>query len=113
MTAALAALRVRHRPGILRELRGRSFAEACVLVADCTDASETAVRSGALLTLAEYVRSFTDAQDVLRWFASRNHKLAVWGACACAREALRFVPESELRPLRANLEYAMRAGWRS
>ena len=42
--------------------------------------------------------------DWMLWFAARagvDRKLLVMAACACARTALRFVPDGELRPLQA------------
>ena len=42
--------------------------------------------------------TYTDARNVPRWLAILDRRLAVWAACVCAREALRFVPEGEHRP---------------
>ena len=42
--------------------------------------------------------------DWLLWFAAKagvDRKLLVRAACACARTALKFVPDGELRPLQA------------
>lgn len=63
--------------------------------------SAAAHRTAILRALGEHLRAYTDAREALQWLASLDHRLAVWGACACAREVLRFVPEGEERPLRA------------
>lgn len=42
-----------------------------------------------------------NAEDALRTLTNWDGRFGVWCACAVAREALRFVLEGELRPLRA------------
>ena len=55
-----------------------------------------------LKKIGEHLRAqYTDAREALRYLAGLDRRLATWGACACAREALRFVPSDEARPLRA------------
>jgi len=59
----------------------------------------TAHRTAILRALGEHLRAqYTDAREALRWLATIDRRLATWGACACAREVLRFVPEGEERP---------------
>jgi hypothetical protein len=50
---------------------------------------------------SNWAREQTDARFVLRTIAAWSLRLAVLLACRVAREALRYVPTSELRPLRA------------
>ena len=61
----------------------------------------TAHRAAILRAIGEHLRAYTDACEALRWLTTIDRRLAVWGACVCAREALRFVAEGEERPLRA------------
>ena len=62
----------------------------------------TAHRTAILRAIGEHLRAqYTDAREALRYLAGLDRRLAVWGACVCAREALRFVPEGEERPLLA------------
>ncbi len=63
--------------------------------------SAAAHRTAILRALGEHLRTYDDAQNALRYLASLDHRLATWGACACAREALQFVPAGEERPLLA------------
>lgn len=59
-------------------------------------------RTAILRALGDVLRAqYTDAREALRYLASLDRRLAVWGACACAREALRYVADDEPRPLRA------------
>ena len=59
----------------------------------------TTHRTAILRALGEHLRAqYTDAREALRWLAAIDRRLAVWGACACAREVLRYVPEGEERP---------------
>ena len=64
--------------------------------------SAAAHRTAILRALGEHLRAqYTDARNALQWLATIDRRLAKWGACACAREALRYVPAGEERPLRA------------
>ncbi len=58
-------------------------------------------RTAILRAIGDHMRTYDDAREALRWLASLDHRLATWGACACAREALRFVQAGEERPLLA------------
>ena len=61
--------------------------------------SAAAHRTAILRAIGEHLRAtYTDAREALRYLATLDRRLAVWGACACAREVLRFVPEGEERP---------------
>ncbi len=60
-----------------------------------------ALRTNALHALSKRVLlEYSAANEALEWIASRDFDIGVWGACVCARQALRFVPESETLPLR-------------
>jgi hypothetical protein len=48
-----------------------------------------------------WTRTQTDAGVVLHFITKWSHKLGVQLACTVAREALRYVPEGEMRPIRA------------
>ena len=61
----------------------------------------TAHRTAILRAIGEHLRAYTDACEALRWLASLDHRLATWGACACARGALRYVKDGEHWSLRA------------
>jgi len=64
--------------------------------------SAAAHRTAILRALGEHLCvQYTDARKVLQWLATLDRRLAVWGACACAHTALRYVPAGEHRPLRA------------
>lgn len=42
-----------------------------------------------------------DSRDALRWIMSQDNRMGVWCISQVAREALKYVPEGEMRPLRA------------
>ena len=105
VSVGLAALSVRHRPEILCELRairaerGLTFGGAIRVIADLTGDSESVLRESSLCWLGDRLRArYTSAKEALRWLATLDLRLAVWGACAYAREALRCVPAGEDRP---------------
>lgn len=58
-------------------------------------------RVAILRAIGEGMRGEKDAREVVQALGRLDPRLAAWAACACAREALRFVPEGETRPLRA------------
>ena len=53
------------------------------------------------LVLVRYNKEGVNSRDALLWVMSQDHRLGVWCACQVAREALRYVPSGERRPLRA------------
>lgn len=53
------------------------------------------------ITLAQWVMTTEQAGVALSGLTMWDRRFDVWCACAVAREALRFVAEGELRPLRA------------
>jgi hypothetical protein len=53
------------------------------------------------ITLAQWVMTTERADSAVGALASWDRRFGVWCACAAARDALRFVPEDEERPLRA------------
>lgn len=63
--------------------------------------SAAAHRTAILRAIGEHLRAYDDAGEALRWLARLDQRLATWGACACAREVLRYVRDGEERPLRA------------
>ncbi len=59
----------------------------------------TKIRTDALRALGlRLQREYSLASDAIAWLGQIDFMLGVWSACACARDALRFVPEGEERP---------------
>ncbi len=62
--------------------------------------SAMTLRTNALAALGRRIaREYTQADTALRWLAEQDRDLGVWGACVCAREALRSAGKP--RPSRA------------
>lgn len=58
------------------------------------------MRSVALARLGEDIEyQFYSGEVLADWLGHGDYKLGVWAACACAREALQYVPYGEQRPL--------------
>jgi len=53
------------------------------------------------ITLSQWVMTTKRASGALRELTMWDRRFGVWCACQVAREALRFIPRSEPRPLRA------------
>jgi hypothetical protein len=53
------------------------------------------------ITLSQWAMTTDGANDALRELTMWDRRFGVWCACAVAREALRFVPKGEERPLLA------------
>jgi len=53
------------------------------------------------ITLSQWAMTTGRADDALRVLTMWDRRFGVWCACQVAREALRFVPKDEQRPLRA------------
>ena len=51
------------------------------------------------ITMAQWVMRFKEANVALQSLIRYDRKLGAWCVCQVAREALRFVPNGELRPL--------------
>ncbi len=71
--------------------------DGCALIAQWTPEARRAVE----VALHDYALASNDARGVLGEIARWSRRLGVALACVVAREALRYVPEGELRPLRA------------
>jgi hypothetical protein len=58
-------------------------------------------RNAVAIAWSDWARTQSDARAVLLTIAAWSRRLGVLLACRVARESLRYVPEGELRPLRA------------
>ena len=88
---------------LLKEMRKTEqrydFEAAALALSDWTGRGHEEMRAHGLRVIADYVRTeFKDARKALEWLVKQNHRLGVWCACACAREALKYVPKGEDRP---------------
>ena len=88
---------------LLKEMRKAQerydFEAAALALSEWTGRGHEEMRAHGLRIIADYVRStFTDAAEALKWLIKQSRRLGVWCACACAREALKYVPKGEDRP---------------
>jgi len=88
---------------LLKEMRKAEerydFEAAALALSEWTGRGHEEMRAHGLRIIADYVRStFTDAAEALKWLIKQSRRLGVWCACACAREALKYVPKGEDRP---------------
>jgi len=88
---------------LLKEMRKAQerydFEAAALALSEWTGRGHEEMRAHGLRVIADYVRTtFTDAAEALKWLIKQSRRLGVWCACACAREALKYVEQGEDRP---------------
>ena len=75
------------------------FEAAALALSEWTGRGHEEMRAHGLRVISDYVRTeFKDAREALKWLVKQNRRLGVWCACACAREALKYVEQGEDRP---------------
>jgi hypothetical protein len=89
------------RPATIELAFGSKTIDAPITLSDFQNLPSKHAFEQLKITLAQWVMTTERAHDALRVLTEWNLRFGVWCACAVAREALRFVPEGELRPLRA------------
>jgi hypothetical protein len=82
------------------KLNGRVF-EAPIGLSDFQNLPSKDAFEKLKITLSQWAMTMGYANVSLRTIAEWDRRFGAWCACAVARDALRFVPRNELRPLRA------------
>jgi hypothetical protein len=94
------SIRGRSETAIKLEVNGRSFL-APISLEDFESLPSKDAFEKLKITLSQWVKTIEGAGSAVKTLAMWDRVFGVWCACAVAREALLFVPKSELRPLRA------------